>query len=161
MPEFYDVRMFAALTVRDPRSSARWYGEALGFETVLEVDDPPEGPATAHLRRGRYQDLLLVAPPGDAAGVRGGPRHPSPSSGVTLNFVVEDDVDDLASRAEAMGGCIVQGPLERYYDAREVVLEDPEGHRLVFARFHHPQRAAEVVMAMHAAHHARGGDSTA
>jgi len=57
MDEFYPMPMFINLEVKDLPASVAWYQDALGFRLLFS--DPPGEPAMAHLRRDRYQDLLL------------------------------------------------------------------------------------------------------
>src|SRR5262249_50155191 len=56
----YVMPAFATLTVSDLAASRRWYVEGLGFAVLAEVPGPSGEVALVHLRRWRYQDLLLV-----------------------------------------------------------------------------------------------------
>ena len=63
--EVYPMPMFATLAAEDPSALAAWYEEALGFVSMFA------GPVI-HLRRAKYQDLLVVrAEPDRPAAVRG------------------------------------------------------------------------------------------
>ena len=114
---------FASLEVSDVAASLRWYETVLGFRPIYE--GPPGGdgkPMMVHLRRSRYQDLLLF--PGSVN---------EPGQGVVLNFLPGDEaVAALAGRARAAGGR-VEGPVERLWNAREVTLYDPDGYRMRFS----------------------------
>lgn len=66
---------------------------------------------------------------------------------VYLTFEVGSvaDVDGIAASAVALGGSIVKPPYDTYYNARQAVLEDPEGN--VFRVNHRkgPRQPAEEV----------------
>jgi hypothetical protein len=88
--EIYPMPVFATLSVGDVAAVARWYADALGFGTMFTGPAVGGQPSLVHLRRNKYQDLLLVpARPGAAA--------TAPSS-LVLSFNA-DDVDTLAARA--------------------------------------------------------------
>jgi len=56
----YPMPMFARLAMSDLQASVAWYTEALGFGVVFVGPEIDGRPLMAHLRRRRYQDLLLV-----------------------------------------------------------------------------------------------------
>ena len=125
--EIYPMPMFATLAVDDVTAVARWYGEALGFGTMFA--GPPVGgqPSIVHLRRNKYQDVLLV------------PRRstePAPAPGTTLSLSFSaDEVDELATRARsvaAVGASAVVGPVDTPWNSRDLRVTDPAGHQLVF-----------------------------
>ena len=60
MTAFYAMPSFATLSVRDLKATASWYGDVLGFRKTMEVLQSGETPGFVHLRRAKYQDLLLV-----------------------------------------------------------------------------------------------------
>ena len=77
----------------------------------------------AHLRWCRYADILI-----SRARV---PIEEPRGRGITINFMTLRP-DDVAERARAVGAQIVEGPVNRPWNARDVVIADPEGHRLSF-----------------------------
>jgi len=116
--EVYPMPMFATLSSDDPAQLATWYEQALGFGTMFA------GPLI-HLRRRKYQDLLIVrgAPP---PGLAGGP---------ILSFSMEEGIEELAARAYAapqLGQSAVEGPIDTPWNTRDLRVTDPAGHRLVF-----------------------------
>ena len=124
--EIYPMPMFATLAVDDVAAVARWYGEALGFGTMFA--GPPMGgqPSIVHLRRNKYQDVLLV--PSRTAG------SSAPPLTLTLSFSA-DEVDELAGRARAVaavGASAVVGPIDTPWNTRDLRVTDPAGHQLVF-----------------------------
>ena len=56
----YVMPAFATLAVSNLERSRRWYVEGLGFALLAEIPGPSGDVALMHLRRWRYQDLLLV-----------------------------------------------------------------------------------------------------
>jgi hypothetical protein len=127
--EIYPMPMFATLSVTDVAGTALWYEHALGFGTVFQAPPVNGQPSLVHLRRSKYQDLLLV-PAGHVAG-------PAPSS-LTLSFHATD-VDALASRArgvEPFGVSSIEGPVDTLWNTRDLRVTDPAGHRLVFTSRH-------------------------
>jgi catechol 2,3-dioxygenase-like lactoylglutathione lyase family enzyme len=140
MAEYYAMPSFATFAVADPMSSVRWYREVLGFEVVFELPGARGKPRFVHLRRALHQDLLLVpAPPrfSTAPGEVG--------RGVTITFTVTEDIDALAAQAKKAGVRIVEGPIDRPWNVREVTLADPDGYRLTFAKMLRPRAFAELV----------------
>src|SRR5215472_2998249 len=63
--EIYPMPMFATLSVADVAAVSAWYQAALGFGVVFSMLGPAGTPALVHLRRHKYQDVLLV-PAGQA-----------------------------------------------------------------------------------------------
>ena len=115
--EVYPMPMFATLAAEDPSALAAWYEEALGFASMFA------GPVI-HLRRAKYQDLLVV---------RGAPPAEGMAAPV-LSFHVEE-IDALAARARAIepqGSSSVEGPVDTPWNTRDLRVTDPVGHRLVF-----------------------------
>ena len=119
--DIYVMPAFVTLAVRDLEASARWYRDVLGFFVLFELPGQ-----LVHLRREKYQDILLKPL---SAGEVSGP----PGQGVSLCFSVgtPGDVDELASRAAEMGASIGEGPIDRPWNVRELVLNDPDGYHVV------------------------------
>jgi catechol 2,3-dioxygenase-like lactoylglutathione lyase family enzyme len=126
--EIYPMPAFATLTVADVSAVAAWYERTLGFSTVFRGPEVGGQPALVHLRRLKYQDLLLtIAQPG-------GTPAEAPSS-LTLSFSIGEDVDALADRArsvEPLGQSAIAGPVDTPWNTRDLRVTDPAGHRLIF-----------------------------
>jgi len=124
--EVYPMPMFATLSVADVAAVARWYGEALGFRTMFAGPAIGGQPSMVHLRRNKYQDILLVpSRPGTGAA--------APST-LTLSFSA-DEVDTLAARARAVpavGSSVVPEPVDTPWNTRDLRVSDPAGHVLIF-----------------------------
>jgi len=124
--EIYPMPVFATLAVSDVAGVAAWYETALGFATVFRSPAVNEQPAMVHLRRRKYQDLLLVPSRSEGA---------QPPASLTLTFNADGEIDQLADRARAeaaAGRSSVSGPYDTAWNTRDVRVTDPSGHQLVF-----------------------------
>jgi uncharacterized glyoxalase superfamily protein PhnB len=123
--EIYPMPVFATLAVADVSGLAAWYETALGFRTVFAAPASGGQPTLVHLRRRKYQDLLIVPASQDA-----------PAAGnLTLSFSAEGDLDDLAARARAApvrGQSAIAGPVDTPWNTRDLRVTDPVGTRIVF-----------------------------
>ena len=113
---------FVQLQVRDIAASVAWYEARLGFFNIFTLDTPA-GPVMAHLRFAKYADLMLV------------PERTTTSSqkGVGLSLYFTVNKGQLDPLAELVGEAVVEGPVVRPWNAREVVVKDPDGFTLVFS----------------------------
>jgi catechol 2,3-dioxygenase-like lactoylglutathione lyase family enzyme len=120
----YAMPAFATLSVSDLERSRRWYVEGLGFVTLAEVPGPSGDVALIHLRRWRYQDLLLVRARGPLS---------SGNRGIRLTFSAHGTgLDALVTQARATGGGSVEGPMATPWNTLDVLARDPDGHEVVF-----------------------------
>ncbi len=122
----YVMPAFVTLTVSDLERSRRWYVDGLGFALLASVPGPSREVALIHLRRWRYQDLLLVPA-----------RRPLASSltdrGIRLTFSAHGtDLDALVASARAAGGGSVEGPTATPWNTLDVLACDPDGYEVVF-----------------------------
>src|SRR5690349_16679075 len=96
----YVMPAFATLTVSDLAASRSWYVDGLGFAVLAEVPGPSGSVVLIHLRRWRYQDLLLV--PGrssDSSDSSDSIKSP-PARGIRLTFSAHGaDLDVLVALA--------------------------------------------------------------
>ena len=124
--EFYPMPMFPTLSVEDMKLSTSWYTDKVGFKLVFSMSGPHGAVALAHLRWSKYADLLLVpesnAPcPAQAKG-----------AGITLSFLTQSEtINEMASRLEANDVEIDEGPVDRPWNTRDIVVLDPDGYRLI------------------------------
>jgi uncharacterized glyoxalase superfamily protein PhnB len=127
--EVYPMPMFATLTTREVARLAQWYEQALGFGVMFSTPGPDGQPMMVHLRRLKYQDVLIVAAaPGATTGAPASP-------GLSISFRVDDSVADLAARARGVatvGASAIVGPIDTPWNTTDLRVTDPEGHRLVF-----------------------------
>lgn len=128
----YVMPSFATLAVSNLERSRRWYVEGLGFALLAEVPGPSGDVALLHLRRWRYQDLLLVPARGSL----------SPTSrGIRLTFSAHGtDLDALVASARATGGGSVEGPSATPWNTLDVLTRDPDGYEVVFTSTLPPDR---------------------
>ncbi len=120
----YVMPAFATLAVSNLERSRRWYVEGLGFALLAEIPGPSGDVALMHLRRWRYQDLLLVPA-----------RSPlsSTARGIRLTFSAHGtDLDALVAQARATGGGSVEGPAATPWNTLDVLARDPDGYEVVF-----------------------------
>ena len=121
--EVYPMPMFATLEEPDLEAAIAWYQAALGFGAMFVAREPDGRPTLAHLRRAKYQDLLLV--PGEGASGR---------ETIAISLQANGDPAELAARARAAtaaGASSVEGPIDTPWNTTDVRLTDPGGHRLV------------------------------
>lgn len=129
--------MFIILEVTDLSLSAEWYEQALGFRIVYS--GPPGASSLIHLRRERYQDILLIHAQGNGPSRNG--------LGVIIQFQAGGvGVEEIARQAHSAGTVDVEGPVERPWNVRDVTLYDPDGYRLRFSEPVDTTRSFEDVM---------------
>ncbi|HYM21639.1 MAG TPA: VOC family protein [Vicinamibacterales bacterium] len=127
--EIYPMPMFATISVADVSAVSEWYRNALGFGVVFSAPAGPGGqPAMVHLRRKKYQDVLIVPAQSAAA--------PSTASTISVSFSADDgEVDAIAERARSarpLGTSAIAGPIDTPWNTRDLRVTDPVGTRLVF-----------------------------
>ncbi|GAA1346870.1 VOC family protein [Falsarthrobacter nasiphocae] len=110
----YAMPMFASLIVRDLAAAEQLYAAA-GFVTLASIPDHEGAPAVLHLRREKYQDILLVK------------GTPSPGS-TTVSFAASDV--DLVSVAEHLrsAGADVAGPAPTPWFSTDLTFTDTDGN---------------------------------
>ncbi len=119
----YVMPAFATIETADLAAMKRWYADALGFIVLAELP-PGDRAALVHLRRYRYQDLLLVRGP-NSAGTGTELR-------IRLTFAAGDeDLETRARRAREVGGGSVEGPAPTRWNTIDLVCHDPDGHVVV------------------------------
>ncbi|GAA4874650.1 VOC family protein [Saccharopolyspora cebuensis] len=124
----YPMPMFATFAVADLAVAETFY-HALGFLSLATVPDADGTTAVVHLRRLKYQDVLLV--PGQP--VRGS---------TTVSFAAHgEDLARLAReiRAVAPPTARVEGPVDTPWFTSDLRVEDPDGNLVVLTA----QREAE------------------
>jgi catechol 2,3-dioxygenase-like lactoylglutathione lyase family enzyme len=130
--EFYPMPAFASLMVKDMAASRQWYHEVLGFRAVYEA------PFIVHLRRERYQDILLLpAQPGNEI---------TPSASIILNFNAGQTTIAAILETVRAGGARFEGPIERPWNVRELTVYDPDGYMLKFTEPLTTDRKFEDIM---------------
>jgi uncharacterized glyoxalase superfamily protein PhnB len=127
--EVYPMPMFATMPTADVNALAQWYQAALGFEMMFKAPDRDGQPMVVHLRRRKYQDVLIHPVPAGS--------EMSEVGGWSLCFQAGVDVDQLAARAAAVpiaGRSRVESVADTPWNTREVRIVDPDGRMLVFSQ---------------------------
>jgi uncharacterized glyoxalase superfamily protein PhnB len=138
--EIYPMPMFPTLSVTDVAGVAAWYEATLGFKAVFAAPAVGGQPSLIHLRRRKYQDLLIVPSPAEAAA----------AANLTLTFNADGELDEISARAHAgprQGHSAIAGPVDTPWNTRDLRVTDPVGTRLLFtARNPHPdpEQAARI-----------------
>ena len=122
MEDFYPMPMFVNLYVSDLDASLDWYQNTLGFRTVF--GGPNE--QFAHIRRDKYQDLLLFRTESK--------REENLGAGIIVQFQAGTvTVDEIAKMVHEAGNFGIDGPEDKPWNVREVTIFDPDGYRLRFS----------------------------
>lgn len=139
--EVYPMPMFALMETADVRGLTEWYRTALGFGVMFEMPPGPGGqPMLAHLRRRKYQDVLIRLGETRDAG-----------AATALCFEAADEVDAIYAQAAAaapVGRARVDAPVDQPWNVREVRIVDPEGRTLVFTQPRHDPEAMKRMQAI-------------
>lgn len=137
--DIYGMPAFVSLDVSDVRAAAAWFTGALDFIELFAMP-PGDQPTLLHLRRWRYQDVLL----------RQSPQAAQVGRGLQLSFAATyEELDELADRARSFGSTAVEGPFDTHWNTRDLALTSPQGLRIVLtARRPEPLRDAEFTADM-------------
>ncbi|RAS91837.1 glyoxalase/bleomycin resistance/extradiol dioxygenase family protein [Priestia endophytica] len=125
MMEFYPMPLFVKLSVSNMENSLCWYKEVLNFESVFELPGKDGKIMMAHIRGKKYQDIMLVAESEQK-------DMSSNGKGIVLNFSVED-VDLYSKKASEARAVVLEGPIDRPWNARELVLKDLDGYLITLS----------------------------
>jgi len=106
----------------DVRATVDYYTQVLGFSEHFIYGDPPVYAGVA--RDGVL--LYITADAKMAAALKSGDLHPDV-------FLWVHDVDGVFEEHKRRGARIVEDIAERDWDARQYVVEDPNGYRLKVA----------------------------
>ena len=110
-------------SVPDVLATVNYYRDRLGFAVGDLVADPPEWGAVG---RDAVEVFFNRLPPGASS-------HPRIRAlGAYDAYFRVSGVDQLASELRERGAVIREGPTNRIYDVREVVVEDLNGLVLAF-----------------------------
>jgi len=119
--DIYGMPAFVTLVVSDIERTVDWYTNGLDFIVLFTMPGPEGVPALVHLRRWRYQDILVR--PGQASG--GGEWSISV-------MALTEQLEGIARRARAHGGGTVEGPADTPWNTTDLRTIDPDGYRLVY-----------------------------
>ena len=120
----YVMPQFVTFEVSDMASARRWYVKGLGFVELAVLPGPAGDPVLVHLRRFRYQDILLVPASEPSSGA---------SPGVRVSFAAGDEnLDARAAIAAGEPGGEVEGPMRTPWNTRDLHFRDADGYVVVF-----------------------------
>ncbi len=109
-------------TVPDVVAAASYYREVLGFENRGFFGDPP---VFAMLGRGAVE-LFFNQSPGE-------PSHVRPRAQVGYDaYIHVTGLDTLFDELRGRLANVIEGPVDRTYGMRELIVEDCHGLRLAF-----------------------------
>ena len=137
----YGIPMFANFTVKNLAAAELLYN-AIGFITLATVTGMDGNVQLVHLRRMKYQDILV------AASTLGGRGTPIPFA------AGDEEFDKLAERAKELPGAKVAGPVDTPWFTSDVTIDDPDGNRIIFTA----RRVAEQADSMKWARQNISGD---
>jgi len=119
--DIYGMPAFVTLTVADLDRTVDWYTNGLDFVALFTMPGPDGSPALVHLRRWRYQDILVR------------PGKPAGGGDWTISVMaLAEQLDGIAERARAHGGGTVEGPFDTPWNTRDVRAVDPDGYTVVY-----------------------------
>jgi predicted lactoylglutathione lyase len=127
----YPMPAFVSVIARDLGATVAFFTAALDFAVMFAGPEVDGIPVLVHLRRARYQDLLI----------RQGAAGPA-SDAMTVAFAAADAaaVDALQARVERAGGRVVSGAADTPWNTHDLTVADPDGNRFTFtARADQPQ----------------------
>jgi uncharacterized glyoxalase superfamily protein PhnB len=122
--------VFAAMETSDVDALAQWYHDALGFGIMFKMPGPGGQPTLVHLRRRKYQDVLILP-------IQPGSDIPEVGRGWSLCLHAGEDIDQLVARAAALpviGKTRVEPVTDTSWNTRQVRILDPDGRLLVFSQ---------------------------
>ena len=121
MPKFHSVA--PQFVVPDVVQAAEYYMRVFGFESVDYFLEPP-----VHAIVVRDRVRIFFA---QAQGQSGTSNRTLKEVGLDA-YIFADDVDQLDADFRRNGADIIEGPVNRAYDMREIVVRDLNGFTLVF-----------------------------
>jgi len=128
--EIYPMPGFVTFTVTDVAASTRWYVEGVGFVILAELPGPDGTPALVHLRRHRYQDILLVP-------TQPGEIETNQLRGHGVRYGVQAGSEDLnarAAQAGKVGGGTVEGPARSPWNTLDLMCRDSDCYEVVLTQ---------------------------
>jgi catechol 2,3-dioxygenase-like lactoylglutathione lyase family enzyme len=119
--DIYPMPAFVTIESSDLARTVDFFVNGLDFISLFTMPGPGGTPMLVHLRRWRYQDILVR---------RGAPQ---PGSGWTISVAaLAEELPALVEKARAHGGGTVDGPVDTPWNTRDVTVTDPDGYRIVY-----------------------------
>lgn len=120
----YPMPAFVSLAATDLSATVHFFTDALDFGVMFSGPDVDGIPMLVHLRRARYQDVL----------VRQARSTGERSDALVVNFAAADAaaIDALEERVRAAGATIVSPAADTPWNTHDLTVADPDGHRFTF-----------------------------
>lgn len=119
----YPMPVFVSVAAADVTRTSAWFRDVLGFG-VMFVAPGSGGPSMVHLRRAKFQDVMVAPAIGEVT--------PGSSISVTFQAGEAGDVDALAYRISSLDPDALEGPRDTPWNTRELTVTDPDGNRFTF-----------------------------
>ena len=117
---------YVNLFAKDIVALSQFYSDLFGFPEIADH----RSPIYRCLDAGGIELGFNAEPAYELLGL--GTRKSGSQDGIGVYFTIEVTsvaaVAEIAARVESHGGKVVKSPYDTYYNARQAVLEDPEGH---------------------------------
>jgi uncharacterized glyoxalase superfamily protein PhnB len=115
----------SSLTVADIHKSMAWYRDVIGFEVQQQHERDGQLRAVA-LKAGSVRIMI-----NQEDGAKGWDR--TKGEGFSLQFMTEDNLDDMAAKIKASGSTLDTEPADMPWGVRMFRMRDPDGFKLVFS----------------------------
>jgi catechol 2,3-dioxygenase-like lactoylglutathione lyase family enzyme len=120
----YPMPVFARIAATDVARTVEFFTGVLDFEAMFRGPEIGGLPTLVHVRRRKYQDVLIVP--------ARGPVTSGDGLVVTFGAADADDIDALAERVRGASPAALDGPVDTPWNTRELTVADPDGHRITF-----------------------------
>lgn len=128
----YPMPVFARIVATDPARTLEFFTGVLDFDVMFRGPEIGGLTTLVHVRRRRYQDVLIVP--------ARGPVRAGDGLVVTFGAADADDIDALAERIRVARPSSLEGPEDTPWNTRDLTVTDPDGHRITFtARSRNPR----------------------
>jgi catechol 2,3-dioxygenase-like lactoylglutathione lyase family enzyme len=117
--DFPFIRAMPVLDCSDMAASLAFWRDKLGFDAATWG----EPPTFAIMQRGAVSIALALRPKDEVAVSRN-----------WAAYLYVKDVDALYAEYEALGIALPHAPETRFYNCREFVVDDPDGHVIAFGQ---------------------------
>ncbi|GIF69730.1 hypothetical protein Ais01nite_77650 [Asanoa ishikariensis] len=115
--DIYPMPTFLTIEASNLERTVDFFVNGLDFVSLFTLPGPDGTPMLVHLRRWRYQDILVR---------RGSPQ---PGAGWSISFAaLAEELPALAAKAPGT----VDGPTDTPWNTRDLTVTDPDGYRIAF-----------------------------
>jgi uncharacterized glyoxalase superfamily protein PhnB len=121
-------RVVPYFLVEDVVATAEFYRAVLGFTSCEFFGDPP---SFTIVTRDDVRLMFRQAPPSKTRVAR---PNPTVMDGTFDAYVYVSNVDDLATEMRATQADVIEGPINRIYGMRELLVRDCNGYVLAFGQ---------------------------